>query len=160
LCLFESIPEREVNMFVSHSRSARTIIALGLLLAGAVVVLICTSRTGQSDLTLASEMALRKPAGAPQLVSVEPLPSADGETCQWMPASVSSKLSAALTEAMLQEEDSESASSAKKGSAAVGNADRKPARTIRDTFPTYSAITVNLQKDEVLMQDENLFGIK
>ncbi len=80
--------------------------------------------------------------------------------CPWLPASASSTLTEELAKALSQEEDSEPAALAKKAAAAVGNADRKPARTIRDTFPTYSAIAVNLQKDEVLVQDENLFGIK
>jgi 6-phosphogluconolactonase (cycloisomerase 2 family) len=38
--------------------------------------------------------------------------------------------------------------------------DRPPARTIRDTYATYSAIAVDLGSDEVILQDENLFGVK
>jgi DNA-binding beta-propeller fold protein YncE len=41
-----------------------------------------------------------------------------------------------------------------------GNADREPVRIIRDTYPTYSAVALNLQTNEVFLQDENLFGIK
>jgi DNA-binding beta-propeller fold protein YncE len=143
-------------MFGSRSGHTRRVIGPALLGAAAALVIFTSGRIGQSDLMRASQSAVRKPSGAPQLVSIEPLPSADGEMCQWIPASASST----LTEALLQEEDSGPARSASKGAAAAGNADRKPARVIRDTFPTYSAIAVNLQKDEVLVQDENLFGIK
>ena len=143
-------------MFASRSRNARRILGPILLFAAGALVILASGRIGRPDLMRASQSALRKPAGDPQLVSIEPMPSPDGEMCQWIPANATST----LTEALMQEEDSGPAPSAAKGGAAVGNADRKPARTIRDTFPTYSAIAVNLQKDEVLVQDENLFGIK
>ena len=37
---------------------------------------------------------------------------------------------------------------------------RPPERTIRDTFPIYSSIAVDPVRDEVVLQDTNLFGIK
>ncbi len=140
-----------------RNRNFRPVAGLLLLLIAAASLLLFYGRTWQSEMVMASRDALRRPAGAPQFVSIEPLPPADGEMCQLVPASAS----ALLAEALQQEEESATAASgAAKGASAVGNADRKPARTIRDTFPTYSAIALNLQKDEVLVQDENLFGIK
>jgi DNA-binding beta-propeller fold protein YncE len=38
--------------------------------------------------------------------------------------------------------------------------ERAPIRVIRDNFPTYSAIAVDLNSNEVYLQDENLFGYK
>jgi DNA-binding beta-propeller fold protein YncE len=35
-----------------------------------------------------------------------------------------------------------------------------PVRVIRDTYPTYSALAVDFNSNEVFLQDENLFGIK
>jgi len=76
--------------------------------------------------------------------------------CQWVPASASGFTTTTLQEA----ETPETGGAPSSGPSAVGNADRRPERVIRDTFPTYSAIALNLQKDEVFLQDENLFGIK
>jgi DNA-binding beta-propeller fold protein YncE len=102
----------------------------------------------------ASRLANRLPNGAPQLVAIEKLPELAGEMCQMEPASATETLMAAL----LQNEPQHV--SADWGTVPAGNADREPSRVIRDTYPTYSAIAINLEKDEVLLQDENLFGIK
>lgn len=107
----------------------------------------------QLDWKAASQAAQRKPTGAPQLIAIEPLPSPEGEMCQWVPASSGTLLAAALQQERL---------------AVAGSADgvrpqvedRAPVRIIRDTYPTYSAVALNLQTDEVFLQDENLFGIK
>jgi DNA-binding beta-propeller fold protein YncE len=40
------------------------------------------------------------------------------------------------------------------------DADRAPLRIIRDTYPTYSAVAVDINSNEVYLQDENLFGFK
>jgi DNA-binding beta-propeller fold protein YncE len=37
---------------------------------------------------------------------------------------------------------------------------RPPVRTIRDTYPIYSSVAVDNLRDEVVLQDTNLFGIK
>lgn len=96
----------------------------------------------------AARHAGRIATGEPQLVSVEPLPAMDGEMCQWLPASASrSELLAAAALA----QDSPRTSSI--------DADREPLRVIRDTYPTYSAVGVDLQTNEVYLQDENLFGL-
>ncbi len=42
----------------------------------------------------------------------------------------------------------------------AADADRAPLRVIRDTYPTYSAVAVDTNADEVILQDENLFGLK
>ena len=73
--------------------------------------------------------------------------------CQWLPASASMPLSAALQEGSVHR-------SADWDTTPPGNADRAPTRIIRDTYPTYSAVALNLQTNEVFLQDENLFGIK
>lgn len=99
---------------------------------------------------------LMKPTGSPQLVSVEPLPEmgTDGEMCQWVPASSQSGLLALLQEERL-------------GAHAAGAADtrtsvaleRPPLRVIHDSFPTYSAVAVDIRNNEIVLQDENLFQV-
>jgi DNA-binding beta-propeller fold protein YncE len=123
-------------------------------LAAAAAALVLSSGEGlQRKLGGASRAATLKPTGSPQLVAIEPLPSMDGQMCQWVPASASTLLSAELQEAPVHR-------SADWDTKPPGNADRAPTRIIRDTYPTYSAIALNLQTNEVFLQDENLFGIK
>jgi DNA-binding beta-propeller fold protein YncE len=48
------------------------------------------------------------------------------------------------------------------GTRAVPQAEltRIPVRTLRDTYPTYTAVAVNLQTDEVYLQDNNLWSAR
>src|SRR5437773_3125459 len=86
----------------------------------------------------------RKPTGFPQLISVEPL-----QMC----ASFSPAAAVPLLAAFQQE----------RGKAVVGRPsqtlERAPLRTIRDSFPTYSAVAVDVANNEIVLQDENLFQI-
>lgn len=104
---------------------------------------------------------LRKATGYPQLVSVDPIPEApgmaDGETCQWIPASAGNKLIAVSRLEPLSA--AASGDSAAETRTAI-NADRAPVRVIRDSYATYSAVGVDINTNEVFLQDENLFGIK
>ena len=101
----------------------------------------------------------RRRTGGPQLVSIEPLPVAEGEMCQWLPASGSTMLAAVLRQ------ERRGAASAE---ISVVNSESRVAEVVhrvrilvnRDTYPTYSAIAVDLNTHEVFLQDENLFGIK
>ena len=66
-----------------------------------------------------------------------------------------------LETASLQEPNSaRRATSANANGTRTGDADRSPLRVIRDAYPTYSAIGVDTNSNEVFLQDENLFGIK
>ena len=130
--------------------------ALVCLMAAAAVVVLSSGQGSRKQWEVASQAATRRPTGSPQLVAIEPLPSSmasmDGEMCQWMPASATTMFSA-LQEGPLHR-------SADWDTQPPGNADRAPTRIIRDTYPTYSAVALNLQTNEVFLQDENLFGIK
>src|SRR5438034_10795608 len=42
----------------------------------------------------------------------------------------------------------------------TGDVTRPPVRTIKDTYPIYSSIAVDPLRDEVVLQDTNLFSIK
>ncbi len=124
---------------------------LGLQVAAATWLLFA-GKTQGPEVTAAAESFFRKPTVAPQLVAVVPLPAIEGEMCQWVPAGASRGLMAALQQ--------ERSAAAPAEAARPEDADRAPIRVIRDTYPTYSAVAVNLRTDEVFLQDENLFGIK
>ena len=116
--------------------------------------LLLAGKQMQPDLKASSQFAQRRPTGVPQLVSVEPLPEMgpDGEMCEWVPASSRSRLAA-----MLQEERPAASSAAAIRSSVV--LERRPLRSIRDPFPTYSAVAVDVTNNEIVLQDENLFQI-
>lgn len=102
------------------------------------------------------DAGLRQPIGQPQLVSIAPLPVMDGPMCQWMPASASTTLLSALAEEQMTARASVDA----EAGASSTVVDRAPGRVIRDTYPTYSAVGVDLTTNEVYLQDENLFGLQ
>jgi DNA-binding beta-propeller fold protein YncE len=99
----------------------------------------------------------RRPSGGPQLVSIEPWAEPgpagpEGMMCQWIPASASASLSLSLPQ--------QSAPPPGAAGRPTDNIERAPVRVIRDTYPTYSAVALDLQTNEVYLQDENLFGLK
>jgi len=122
----------------------------GLLAAGAVYVLLAGSFAAP-ELGRASRAALRSASGSPQLLAISPLPVTDGEMCQWMPASANATLMAALQQ---------SAASNVPAHPGKVQMNRPPVRIIRDTYPTYAAIAQDPLTGDILLQDENLFGIR
>jgi DNA-binding beta-propeller fold protein YncE len=100
-------------------------------------------RMRTARLTLAAVLALwslpseRSPF---RLVSIDPLPTA-GDACAWPGAGVL-----------------ETAAYAQSQAAAVA-LDPAPLRVIHDTAATFSAVAVDPVRDEIVLQDENLFQI-
>jgi DNA-binding beta-propeller fold protein YncE len=92
-----------------------------------------------------------KPTGNPQLIAMQPLPAlpeTNGEMC-------------VVETALLQEPNAPQRTAARGANRAPSmDADRSPLRIIHDTYPTYSAIGVDTNSNEIFLQDENLFGIK
>lgn len=81
--------------------------------------------------------------GAPfRLVSIEPLPSIDTEACAW-PAG---DLTSAVAYAQSQGQGSETL-------------DQAPVRAIEDDRATFSAVAVDPVRNEIVLQDQNLFQI-
>ena len=113
--------------------------------------------SGGNDFEARSAFGL-KPTGFPQLVSIEPLPAMDGEMCQWMPASASGSLRAALLQTGFQTGTPGRAASAADPSREEVRR-RPPLRTIKDPYSSFSAIAVDPVRDEVVMTDESLFQI-
>ena len=102
------------------------------------------------DFHAQSQAAVRSPMGFAQLVSVKPLPESGSAMCEWVPASSQTRLEAALQQ--------ENPIAAADGISTV-DADRAPVRAIKDTYPTFSAVAVDPVRDEIILQDENLFQI-
>ncbi len=103
--------------------------------------------------------AQRKPTGFPQLVSVEPLPqslSMEAEMCESLSASSSVPLIAAFQQ---ERPIARSTSASAAGAQTSLTLERAPLRIIRDSFPTYSAVAVDVANNEIVLQDENLFQL-
>jgi 6-phosphogluconolactonase (cycloisomerase 2 family) len=88
--------------------------------------------------------------GRDRLLSVESLPevSSGGEMCQLVPASAASAL---------QGQAPPLAGSTQDGARLT--LERAPVRVIKDPYPTYSAVALDLANGEIVLQDENLFQI-
>src|SRR5207249_11780397 len=82
----------------------------------------------------------------PQLVAIQPLPELSGEMCPPLQMASLQAPSAPLR-----------AVSTKSDNVRTQDSDRSPVRVIRDTYPTYSAIGVDTNSNEIFLQDENLF---
>ena len=95
--------------------------------------------------TMALQSAERKPTSESRLVSVEPL-----EMCASLtPAEPELPLLAELRQENLTASNTPN----------YRTIERAPLRTIRDSFPTYSAVAVDIANNEIVLQDENLFQI-
>src|SRR2546427_640715 len=117
---------------------SKQITRVSIAAAVLATVAVCVIFAGPSQL---------KPSGYPQLVATQPLPEISGEIC--------------LEMASLQEPKAPPRTpSANANRAPTSDADRSPLRIIHDTYPTYSAIGVDTNSNEIFLQDENLFGIK
>jgi len=137
------------------TRDRRRAIFLASLLVAAAVWVLWTDNPRAGQGSRAARAALGNPAGQPQLVRVTPLPPVEGMQCEWLPASSATTLVGTLRQGNVP-----ARSAAMDGGPRGVEVDRAPARVIRDTYPTYSAIAVDLHSDEVYLQDENLFGYK
>ena len=124
------------------------------ILAGVVVIAtgtFCWTAVQRLQWETTSELS----AGSARLVSVEQLP--DSEFC------ASGEATSAIATLSREFEDNNLFTAL--GETAVHAEDtvevtRPPVRMIRDTYPIYSSIAVDPIRDEVVLQDTNLFGIK
>jgi 6-phosphogluconolactonase (cycloisomerase 2 family) len=100
--------------------------------------------------TMTPESAQRKATGSPQLVSIEPL-----EMCASLPGSEPGEAAGPLLAELRQDR----LQIARADTPTPKTLERAPLRTIRDSFPTYSAVAVDAANNEIVLQDENLFQI-
>jgi DNA-binding beta-propeller fold protein YncE len=139
-----------------HIRRRLSDRSLWLVVAGLVLVaagLVLSGNISARQLVHASEAALRKPAGTPQLIAVDSLPGNDAAMCEWMPASSEQILLAALQERQAARQASMEARRT------IDRSSLKPVRMIKDPYAAYSSVAVDPVNNEVVMTDENLFQI-
>ena len=143
---------------MSPRRQWRQSISLAIflvLLTGIAGSVLLTGGLKRSE-GAASQVALGSLNGSARLISVDPLPAAEGEMCEWEPASYPVPLRAALQELRT----ASAASAADEGTnGAVNLSKRKPLRMIRDPYSAYSAVAVDPNNNEVVLTDENLFNV-
>src|SRR5262245_2314044 len=103
-------------------------------------------------LSVVQRPSLRQPTGYPQLVSIQDLQT-DGEWCPPPPPSTAdANLFAAFGETSVLAGSQESGE--------AGIITRPPIRTIRDKDPIYSAVAVDTRFDEVILMDNNNWGLR
>lgn len=154
------MPTREKSRLLagSHLPSGTLAMAAIALLLSIAACVVLVGQMKERELNPASKAVLRSPSGLPQLVSNRPFVAMDGENCPWVPASASTSLEVVLRQG--QQAARFAAASADTETKASVEVNRNPLRIIRDTYPTYSAIALDFNSDEVFLEDENLFGIK
>jgi hypothetical protein len=86
-----------------------------------------------------------------RLVSIDPLPSFDGNACAWPGVGV--------VEAAAHVQSPATAGRLRQGSGAQAALDLTPVRVIEDNAATFSAVAVDPVRNEIVLQDENLFQI-
>jgi len=144
-----------------HLQARRGVVVLICLVIGVAAWVLFTGEAKRPALNAASEAALRNPTGYPQLVSVTPLPTMDGQMCQWVPASASTSLLVTLQQERRADGTSKQATPPTFPDAAQQTEvqERSPLRIIRDPYPAFSSVAVDPVNDEVIFTDENLFQI-
>ncbi len=99
------------------------------------------------------------PAAPPRLVSIQPLP-AESDTCQWESASPEIAAAGIPARTFFDAIGPASVYAAADESARTSRLTAPPIRRIRDNYPIYSSVAVDLQHDEVVLQDNNLWSTK
>jgi 6-phosphogluconolactonase (cycloisomerase 2 family) len=108
---------------------------------------------GMFSFSLIDTPELRQPTGGPQLVSVQELP-AYSEACQPGYDAVPEQAS------VLDRFGATSVYAGSPQSGETGVITRPPTRTIRDMDPIYSSVAVDLNFDEVVLMDNNNWGLR
>ena len=125
------------------------------ILAGAVAIafgIFC----GYAITTQQLQTTSQPPIGSARLVSIEHLPDYADFCARPEPVSAIATLHGEFESKSLFEPFKEKSVYA----AETVEVNRAPVRVIKDTYPIYSSIAVDPIRDEVVMQDTNLFGIK
>src|SRR6266850_1842735 len=128
-----------------HTQNSKGSRAMLLLASALVMVVFC--------LSLVEPPGSRQHTGYPQLVSVQDLPT-DPEWCPPTPPALpeETNLFAAFS--------ATSAYAGSQESGQTGIITRPPIRTIRDKDPIYSAVAVDTRFDEVVLMDNNNWGLR
>jgi DNA-binding beta-propeller fold protein YncE len=105
------------------------------------------------------ESTLRFPSGQAQLVSVEALPEM-ADSCAPGDPGEGSMIAALERNSLLSVLHQNSVHAAGQNGGTTSDITRPPVRALYDTYPIYSSVAVDPVRDEVILQDTNLFGIR
>ena len=143
----------------SHRQAARRTAALIWALMGVAAWVLFPAPARQPRQNTLDRLSALRPAGHPQLVSVQPLPEppAEGEICPWDRGA--GRETPLVLAARLEQETGVAGTTSAADLARPVTLERPPRRVIRDQFPTYSAVAVDPGNNEIVLQDENLFQI-
>jgi hypothetical protein len=130
-------------------KNTRFVIVLALLGTIAAVSVL----TGSGRKTESARVS--KSVG--QLIAVEPLPSMDGEMCMLMPPGASASLAALQQPRAAAPQTRAAAAPTTAQKEDVAN--RRPVRVLKDSFPSYSAIAVDVAHNEVVLAAENMLSV-
>jgi DNA-binding beta-propeller fold protein YncE len=120
----------------------------GFLFSGLLATILAVSvLSGSGKKT--EGVQVTKPAG--QLIAVERLPLVDGQMCEVMPSSAGGSL---FELAALQQTPAATAGAAS-SAAQTAVALRRPVRILKDAYPSYSAVAVDVAHNEVILAAEN-----
>lgn len=130
-------------MIQISARNRKLAVALALIACATAVLSISGSGA-----------TLQQGKGYPQLVSVQPLPELGGEMC--LPTQLVLASPPETLASLMQQSAPRSAST---GNAERVVIDRAPIRTIKDGYPGFSGVAVDAIRNEIVVNDENLFQI-
>ncbi len=128
-------------MFPHRPRSSKLTRRVALLAIGAFLATSGIFISGGSQQSVLDTQNF----GQERLISWEQLPQMDGAMCQWVPASATMSLSAALQQSAIPTSEQ--------------TAERDPLRVIRDPYPSFSSVAVDMERGEVVAGDENMFQL-
>src|SRR3970040_1488649 len=136
-----------------YNRKAALLVALAILAGTTGLVLSRGSQEGRTK---------TRNFGADRLVAWEALPEVNGAMCEMVPASASEELFASLAQASGSSGAAAQAVGAPprpSDAAREQVAKRAPVATLKDHNAGYAGITVDPDRNEVIMADENMFSI-
>ena len=128
-------------MFSRRPRSSNLTRRAALLAIGALLATLGIFISGGSQQDVLGTQTF----GQERLISMEQLPQMDGAMCQWVPASASMSLAAAMQQPDVPTWEQ--------------TAGRDPLRVIRDPYPSFSSVAVDMERGEVVAGDENMFQV-
>lgn len=99
------------------------------------------------------------PAGSARLVSIRPLP-AESDACEWETAAPDESAARVPARTFFDGIGPASVYAAADEDGRTSRLTAPPVRKIRDNYPIYSSVAVDLQHDEVVLQDNNMWGAK
>ncbi len=132
----------------NFQRKAGLLIIVGFLATAAGFVLSGGSQEGKLG---------TRTFGQERLISWEPLPEMDGEMCQWVPASASVSLVAALQQAPGPGSTTALARPSAQAQEMVAN--RQPLYRVEDPHYAFAGIAVDPIRNEIIVAEENLSSL-